>query len=120
MLTTSITPAPAREPTKVTGRVLGRILRGATPLSRAHMAAEFSTGRWVLVAPLPTQAARLCDVNVACVSVTLGNKGKRGPRKATIDRVVKRFGVAALMAGLDRATAPNNSNGTATIMQAAE
>lgn len=62
----------------------------------------------MLIRPTATQAARFCSVNVGNVSVALGNRGKRGPRDATVDRVIRRFGADALMRGLDRATAPHS------------
>jgi hypothetical protein len=101
-------PAPTEVSTAipVTGRDLRRLLRGASPTLRACVAADFAVGWRVLVDPLPTQAARLCGVNVSRVSAVLGNVGKRGPRASTIDRVIRKYGAEPLLKGIDRATAP--------------
>jgi hypothetical protein len=90
----------------IPGRVLQRWLRGQPPHSRAEIAAALVRGEYRLVDPLQVQAARLCDVDPQYVNTALGRNGSRGPHKRTIDRVIKKYGVDALMRGLDRATAP--------------
>jgi hypothetical protein len=91
-----------------TGRELSRVLRRRPASWRARHAAGMVRGEVVVGELTQTQAAHLCRVNVGNVSVALGNKGKRGPRDRTIDKVVKRYGVGPLMAGCDRATAPTS------------
>jgi hypothetical protein len=92
---------------EISGLRLSRLLRGMSVNGRVSVAAKLASGEYVLVGPLsPTQAARLCNVNVGNVSVRLGHRGIRGPRRSTIDRLVKKFGVSALLEGCDRATAP--------------
>ena len=93
-------------PTAASGVLLRRALRGKTPSARARLAADLVRGKVALVSPTATQAARLCSVNVGNVSVALGNRGNRGPRDRTIDKVVRRYGADALMRGLDRAARP--------------
>lgn len=93
-------------PTAASGVLLCRALRGKPPSTRARLAADLVRGKVTLVNLTPSQAARLCTVNVGNVSVALGNRGKRGPRDRTIDKVVRRYGADALMRGLDRATSP--------------
>ena len=80
---------------QITGCELRRFLRWATATQRAQVAKGFTLGRYVLVDPLPAQAARLVDIDPGYVSSALGRKGTRGPRPRTIDRVVARFGVRA-------------------------
>jgi hypothetical protein len=88
------------------GRILARWLRGQPPHSRAEIAATLVRGEYRVADLLQVQAARLCDVDPQYVNTALGRNGSRGPHKRTIDRVIKKYGVDALMRGLDRATAP--------------
>ncbi len=60
------------------------------------------------------QTARLCYVKVEHVTAALGCAVKHGPRNSTIEKInklVRKFGVEALMAGCDRATAPPVNGG---------
>jgi hypothetical protein len=108
LLSTISSPAVPRErPIEVTSAELSRMLRGKPPKQRGVIASHFTNGIYVLVGPYsPAQAAALCRVHGTYVVIARGRSGCRGPRVRTIDRVVRKFGVAPLMAGLDRATAP--------------
>jgi hypothetical protein len=105
----STTATAAREAVTsigIDGQALRRALHGRPPAWRAKLAAEMVRGTVVVGLLSPAQAARLCATNPGSVSVALGNRGRRGPRDRTIDRLIRRFGVEPLMRGLDRATAP--------------
>jgi hypothetical protein len=98
---------PPARPIEVTSAELSRMLRGKPPKQRGVIASHFTNGTYVLVGPYsPAQSAALCRVHGTYVVIALGRSGRRGPHVRTIDRVVRKFGVAPLMAGLDRATAP--------------
>jgi hypothetical protein len=86
------------------------MLRGKPPKQRGVIASHFTNGTYELVGtPAPADTARFCRVHPTYVVIARGRSGRQGPRVRTIDRVVRKFGVAPLMAGLDRATAPNGS-----------
>jgi hypothetical protein len=102
--------APTERPITITGRELRLLLHGKSNKYRAAAAACFVNGTLPTPEHLsPVQAARLCNVNVGYVTASLGCTVKHGPRDSTIEKinkVVRKFGVEALMAGCDRATAP--------------
>jgi hypothetical protein len=109
--TTSTSVAPTGQP--ITARELRQLLHGRSNRFRATVAANLVTGNLRPERPSPVQAARLCDVNVGYVTVALGITRKRSPSDETIDRVVEKFGIEALMRGCDRATAPNGNGAAA-------
>ena len=103
---TSSTTTPTSRPTEISGRVLRRMLRGASPATRADIAARLARGWLVLVNPLPSHIARMCSVNASLVTVALGRRGSRGPHSKTLAKLVRRYGAGTLLAAVDRATAP--------------
>ena len=108
--TTSPSPAP------MTSLQLQRELHGKSRQFRAQVAFQFVTGgRRPPERLSPAQAARLCRVDPWYVGAERRRVARRVPRDVTIDRVVKLYGVDALLRGCDRATAPagNGSNGHA-------
>jgi hypothetical protein len=107
----STTSTPAREQVKVSGRELRRMLRGASPATRAEIAARLARGLLVLVDPLPSHIARMCSVNPGRLTAALGRRGSRGPHSKTLAKLVRRYGADTLLAAVDRATAPTG-NGT--------
>lgn len=97
-------------PVAVTGRDLRKALHGASPATRARVAAEFVAaefvaGLWTVTDLSAAQAARLCGVGPARVTVARGRRGARGPQRRTVAKLAK-FGATALWQALDVATAP--------------
>jgi hypothetical protein len=111
LLSTTPPPAaPSTRPIEVTWAELRRMLRGKSNKQKGAIAALFTDGTYVLVGrPSPAASARFCRVHPTYVVIARGRSGSQGPRVRTIDKVVRKFGVAPLMAGLDRATAPNGN-----------
>jgi hypothetical protein len=105
--TTAMPVVPTARPIEVTWAELRRMLRGKSNKQKGAIAALFTDGTYVLVGPPPQAAsARFCRVHPTYVVIARGRSGSQGPRVRTIDRVVRKFGIAPLMAGLDHATAP--------------
>src|SRR5262245_41267261 len=101
-MSVSTTTTTTTASTKLSGKALQSLVRGKSPQARARIAAAM-TAQGVSVYDLSAaQNARLCEANAGAVSVALGHSGKRGPRRRTIDRVIRRYGADALMRGLDR------------------
>jgi hypothetical protein len=111
------TTAPSAAPTAITGCELRQLIHGKGNRFRGAAAAAAVRGTLRVESYSPVQAARLFDVGVGYVTAALGSTVKRGPRDSTIEKinkVVRRFGVDALMAGCHRATAPHAAqNGNA-------
>jgi hypothetical protein len=96
------------EPVYVTGDALRAALRGKSAPDRARIAARLASGSHILIEPLASQVAKLCNVD----GRTLGKGGRRGVRPGTIDKVIRKYGLDAILRGCDRAITPT--------MQAAE
>jgi hypothetical protein len=90
----------------LTGRALGRALRGKSPKERACLVALLIERKVAFEDLSPAQVARLCKANSGAVSVMLGHAGKRGPRDSTLNHLIKRYGANTLMRAVDRLTAP--------------
>jgi hypothetical protein len=88
------------------GRVLQRLLRGRTAAERARICAQLLEHKVTFTGLLPAQVARLVGANPGSVCVALGHAGTRGPRRRTLERVIRKYGANALMRELDRITAP--------------
>jgi hypothetical protein len=89
------------------------MLTGKSNKQKAAIVADFINGVYELVGPLSQeQWARLGDVPPTYVVTALGHTGRRGARKRTLDRLVRKYGPATLLRALDRATAPPD-NGSA-------
>jgi hypothetical protein len=92
--------------TIITGPVLRRLLHGKSPQERARVVAQLIRLNVAFEDLSPAQIARLAEANQGAVSVALGHAGTRGPRRRTLERLVKRYGPDVLMRALDQATAP--------------